>query len=654
MIFTLFSCKEDAKKYNNLYQRGKQEANIKLLQKGYEKAEPYFSKLCLVELCNLLPKQKSVELAEKALKKYPDSQDVLELLVSLLYEQREYLEVISEIDENSHIKQNNELKRYYFSAKIKTSKSQQISWESDFCVDMKKWFQDNQFSLSHNQFFKDFSEDIDLGISEKARQLYFTKNYSKAAALIEDKYSTKEEFLDFLEELTYVELTEIADNFVLGANNRKTFSSFFANGGLLLSNPDKAFYSIFSAGRILEKEVGSNYDVLKYYNRAIYLAPERNFDRALWYFLRCSMNYSLQEGFYGFLEYANAWKEPEYFDDILDRFSASILSSYSWELYYDLFSEIYPYLSGYSQGKVDYIFARLVEENLIEYGNGSESLAFSHYEKAFLNPETDGYYRIMAGIKLEEDLKLSPEKNHFDDENLLPEEEYLQYLLEDNIESVYNFCINNQDSIRESVAFEAIKTLENASKSSKNFYPEALRIATAYVSDMSKVDYLYPKYYSSEVKKVCKEYDIPEYIFYGLIRTESYFDNDIESVAGAIGLCQLMPSTASDVGRKLKVKDYDLLNPETNAKFGGYYLAELASRLEDNYILALCSYNAGINNVRKWRKANPNLPIDIFLETIPFEETRNYGKKLIKASSIYGLLYYDASPKEVVSVMGVF
>ena len=145
MIFTLFSCKEDAKKYNNLYQRGKQEANIKLLQKGYEKAEPYFSKLCLVELCNLLPKQKSVELAEKALKKYPDSQDVLELLVSLLYEQREYLEVISEIDENSHIKQNNELKRYYFSAKIKTSKSQQISWESDFCVDMKKWFQDNQF-----------------------------------------------------------------------------------------------------------------------------------------------------------------------------------------------------------------------------------------------------------------------------------------------------------------------------------------------------------------------------------------------------------------------------------------------------------------------------------------------------------------------------
>ena len=64
------------------------------------------------------------------------------------------------------------------------------------------------------------------------------------------------------------------------------------------------------------------------------------------------------------------------------------------------------------------------------------------------------------------------------------------------------------------------------------------------------------------MKKVCKEYDIPEYIFYGLIRTESYFDNDIESVAGAIGLCQLMPSTASDVGRKLKVKDYDLLNPE--------------------------------------------------------------------------------------------
>ena len=650
----MFSCEKDSKKYNILYQEGKNEANIQLLQKGYEKAEPYFSKLCLVELCNLLPKQKSVELAQKALKKYPDSQDVLELLVNLLYEQREYLEIVSIIDENSHIEQNDELIRLFFSAKIRLSKYQKISWDSDFCQDMRIWFQENQFSESHNQFIKEFSEEIDFGVLEKARQLYFLKDYNKAAALIEKEYSTKDEFLAFLEKLSYVELTEIADNFVLGANNRKTYASYFANGGLLLSNQEKAFYSIFSAGRILEKEVGSNYDVLKYFNRSIYLASEENFDRALWYFLRGSMNYSLEEGFYSFLEYANAWREPEYFDDILERFSASILSSYNWNLYYTLFSEIYPYLSGCSQGKVDYIFARLVEENLIEYGNGSQDLALSHYEKAFLNPETDGYYKIMAGIKLGEDLKLSTRKNHFDNKYLFPQEEYLQYLLEDDIESVYDYCINNQDFIRDNVVFEAIKDLENASSSSKNYYTEAIKIATAYVSDMSNVDYLYPRYYSSEVKKVCKEYDIPEFILYGLIRTESYFDNDITSVAGAIGLCQLMPSTASDVSRKLKMKEYDLVNPETNINFGGFYLAELTSRLEDNFILALCSYNGGINNVRKWRKSNPNLPIDIFLETIPFEETRNYGKRMIKASSIYGLLYYDVSPMEVVSIMGVF
>ena len=71
-------------------------------------------------------------------------------------------------------------------------------------------------------------------------------------------------------------------------------------------------------------------------------------------------------------------------------------------------------------------------------------------------------------------------------------------------------------------------------------------------------------------------------------------------------------------------------------------------------LLALCSYNAGIENVRKWRKAFPNSPIDIFIETIPFEETRNYAKKLIKASCFYGMLYYQLLPNEIIENMGLF
>ena len=115
-----------------------------------------------------------------------------------------------------------------------------------------------------------------------------------------------------------------------------------------------------------------------------------------------------------------------------------------------------------------------------------------------------------------------------------------------------------------------------------------------------------------------------------------------------------MPLTAGDVAKKLKIKEYDLLDPKTSITFGAYYLGELTNRLDGNILLALLSYNGGIENVRKWKRQNPSLPIDIFLETVPFEETRNYGRKLIKSSVLYGMIYYQLSPEEIISTIGIF
>ena len=99
MIFTLVSCKKDSEYYNNLYFKGKIEKDIKILQQGFEKAEPYFSQLCVIELSELLPKQKAVELVRRAIKKYPDSSTMLELLLSLLYDQRDYEGILAVIKE---------------------------------------------------------------------------------------------------------------------------------------------------------------------------------------------------------------------------------------------------------------------------------------------------------------------------------------------------------------------------------------------------------------------------------------------------------------------------------------------------------------------------------------------------------------------------
>jgi soluble lytic murein transglycosylase len=148
-------------------------------------------------------------------------------------------------------------------------------------------------------------------------------------------------------------------------------------------------------------------------------------------------------------------------------------------------------------------------------------------------------------------------------------------------------------------------------------------------------------------------------LLYGLIRTESAFQADIVSRAGAVGLTQLMPATAGEMADRIKRQggpDYtendgpDLRDPEVNVHIGAAYLSYLNNRMESP-LLALLSYNGGMNRVRRWRNAENRspgtaLPEDLFLETVEYSETREYGRKVLSAAAVYGYLYYDLSMKD--------
>ena len=132
---------------------------------------------------------------------------------------------------------------------------------------------------------------------------------------------------------------------------------------------------------------------------------------------------------------------------------------------------------------------------------------------------------------------------------------------------------------------------------------------------------------------------------FALIRSESFFDAEVMSSAGAVGLTQLMEFTGSDIARRFKIQDYSLTDPETNIHFGTWYLASLISRCDNSALLGFFSYNAGITRVRRWQKSSliefgkkSNMPLDLFLETVPFAETREYGRKLISATIAYDWL----------------
>ncbi|MGA8054398.1 MAG: transglycosylase SLT domain-containing protein [Burkholderiales bacterium] len=126
----------------------------------------------------------------------------------------------------------------------------------------------------------------------------------------------------------------------------------------------------------------------------------------------------------------------------------------------------------------------------------------------------------------------------------------------------------------------------------------------------------------------------------GLVRQESRFNPNIRSSAGAMGLMQLMPATAKWVAKRNGMNDFKLsqtTDVPTNVTLGTAYLRHVLDGLEGNPVLAAAAYNAGPNRAQRWRAARP-LEGAIYAETIPFNETRDYVKKVMSNTMYYAVL----------------
>ncbi|HEX6085271.1 MAG TPA: transglycosylase SLT domain-containing protein [Thermoanaerobaculia bacterium] len=147
----------------------------------------------------------------------------------------------------------------------------------------------------------------------------------------------------------------------------------------------------------------------------------------------------------------------------------------------------------------------------------------------------------------------------------------------------------------------------------------------------------YPLKYSDAIEKHSKERGLDPNLVRGLILQESYYDPKAKSRVGATGLMQLMPPTAKEHARRMRIPFAvsRLENPDVNVRLGTYHLRMLIDMFRGNTYFAVASYNAGQGNVLKWRRAAPGKPTDEFLESIPFQETRNYVKRVTMLRSTY-------------------
>jgi soluble lytic murein transglycosylase len=129
------------------------------------------------------------------------------------------------------------------------------------------------------------------------------------------------------------------------------------------------------------------------------------------------------------------------------------------------------------------------------------------------------------------------------------------------------------------------------------------------------------------------------------MRQESRFVNVAKSGVGAAGLMQIMPATGRWIAQRLGIKGFNtrsLSEPEVNIKFGTYYLRHVQDSLDGQPVLATAAYNAGPRRAQRWRDSKP-MESAIYIESIPFSETREYVKKVMSNAMYYALRFGQSS-----------
>lgn len=154
------------------------------------------------------------------------------------------------------------------------------------------------------------------------------------------------------------------------------------------------------------------------------------------------------------------------------------------------------------------------------------------------------------------------------------------------------------------------------------------------------VKLMYPLKYEEHIIKGARKYSLDPYLISSMIYVESKFVEGAHSHRGAVGLMQIMPGTAKWIAEKRGevFQQEKLYRPEINIDYGCWYLASLKKEFDGDMLYVLAAYNAGRGTLKHWCSEN-SVKKENMLETIPYPETRNYVRQVMKVYEIYCDLY---------------
>lgn len=169
------------------------------------------------------------------------------------------------------------------------------------------------------------------------------------------------------------------------------------------------------------------------------------------------------------------------------------------------------------------------------------------------------------------------------------------------------------------------------------YFPAIRTISQAQYWD--DLDIRFPMAHQNSLTRAARTRGLHSSWVFAITRQESAFMSDARSGVGAGGLMQLMPGTAKETARKFGIQlrsPNQVFEPDTNIQLGAAYLSQVHAQFNGNRVLASAAYNAGPGRVRQWLRGADHLAFDVWVETIPFDETRQYVQNVLSYSVIYG------------------
>ncbi|MBO7123042.1 MAG: lytic transglycosylase domain-containing protein [Treponema sp.] len=702
-FFSLFTaCSQEKVSLNKFYGADASYFNglLALRDKDSEAAQKYFfrsakkgsywaARKSMKQLCLMGDVQERIKRCSEYLKKYNDDDAKLFVCREFLAD-KEYARAIESTDDIDLAVCDNNLAVLRLQALDKKK-------DSRFDKSVYDWFTQRRISDIHYEFYKqnarDELEEIIADASPNGPQLSdFVVNSEFALqfriAIYRGNYNAAYEMYEQIRALTIEQnaipitwqlVADMGRACVYGNNedikNAKYFEELAAS---VWKDKRINYYAMIYSGLLYNKNDNYRRRALKQFEAALALAgDEGERDQALWYYLQSCLKISTEEAVAGLQKYAASFSQKDYFDDFFDSLSVLLFSGGKWDLFQKVLDAIKGHSSQATLSKYAYLTARVLQSQT--ENADADKITEAYKCAAATDPGTYVYYKLLAAKELGYSAG-DIDKMFFEPKNLSPLEPekvsmeqalsarklllgYADFGLGECIYDDWKFFFDMDKKIIDLATVERLSDfLRQMANDQNDYYSKSLRmIARSANLDGIQIsrkafELLYPQNFLDYIKASAKEFEVDDYLMFALIRTESFFEPAIQSHAGAIGLTQLMEATASDCAKRLKVQNYNLLDPATNIRFGTYYYSHMKKRLDDSGVLALFAYNAGITVVRRWIRSSKielnsqgQLWSDMFLETLPFAETRDYGRRVVSAAAMYAWLYDGKNPCDIVN-----